>query len=87
MSICGLRTHGELGGHPISELIYIHSKLLIADDRTVIIGQCYTRPLSREGLGDSEGDTESAVKLTVRGFRLVLWLKGMRCWGGPPGPK
>lgn len=38
MSICGLRTHGELGGHPISELIYIHSKLLIADDRTVIIG-------------------------------------------------
>ena len=39
MSICGLRTHGELGGHPVSELIYIHSKMLIADDRTVIIGQ------------------------------------------------
>jgi phospholipase D1/2 len=39
MSICGLRTHGELGGHPVSELIYIHSKILIADDRTVIIGQ------------------------------------------------
>lgn len=44
-------------------------------------------PLSREGLGGAEGDTESAVKLTVRGFRLVLWLKGTRCWGGPPGPK
>lgn len=43
MSICGLRTHGELGGHLVSELIYIHSKLLIADDRTVIIGQCYPR--------------------------------------------
>lgn len=40
MSICGLRTHGELAGHPVSELIYIHSKMLIADDRTVIIGQC-----------------------------------------------
>lgn len=43
MSICGLRTHGELGGHPVSELIYIHSKMLIADDRTVIIGQSRIR--------------------------------------------
>lgn len=41
ISICGLRTHGELGGHPVSELIYIHSKMLIADDRRVIIGQCW----------------------------------------------
>lgn len=36
-----IHVHGELGGHPVSELIYIHSKMLIADDRTVIIGQCW----------------------------------------------
>lgn len=55
MSICGLRTHGELGGHPISELIYIHSKMLIADDRTVIIGQCGTWSSVRRWAGRVRG--------------------------------
>lgn len=59
ISICGLRTHGELGGHPVSELIYIHSKMLIADDRTVIIGQCWVpsneRRVGRGGAGPSQG--------------------------------
>ncbi|XP_059127045.1 phospholipase D2 [Peromyscus eremicus] len=54
MSICGLRTHGELGGHLISELIYIHSKLLIADDRTVIIGSANINDRSLLGKRDSE---------------------------------
>lgn len=57
MSICGLRTHGELGEHPVSELIYIHSKMLIADDRTVIIGQCWIWvPGSKSGVGEVEQD-------------------------------
>lgn len=55
MSICGLRTHGELGGHLVSELIYIHSKLLIADDRTVIIGQCYPRSSVKREAGRVRG--------------------------------
>lgn len=55
MSICGLRTHGELGGHPISELIYIHSKMLIADDRTVIIGQCCPWSSVKRGPGRVRG--------------------------------
>lgn len=58
ISICGLRTHGELGGHPVSELIYIHSKMLIADDRTVIIGQCWVPSnewrVQRGGAGPSQ---------------------------------
>ncbi|XP_004716185.1 phospholipase D2 isoform X1 [Echinops telfairi] len=54
MSICGLRTHGELAGHPVSELIYIHSKLLIADDRTVIIGSANINDRSLLGKRDSE---------------------------------
>lgn len=31
-----LRTHANLFGHPVSELIYVHSKLMIVDDKTVI---------------------------------------------------
>ncbi|XP_041911835.1 phospholipase D2-like [Arvicola amphibius] len=68
MSICGLRTHGELGGHPVSELIYIHSKLLIADDRTVIIGFANINDRSLLGKRDSElailiEDTEMEASL------------------------
>ncbi|XP_069857735.1 phospholipase D2 [Dipodomys merriami] len=54
MSICGLRTHGELGGHLVSELIYIHSKMLIADDRKVIIGSANINDRSLLGKRDSE---------------------------------
>ncbi|KAM8814375.1 phospholipase D2 isoform 2-T3 [Rhynchonycteris naso] len=54
ISICGLRTHGELDGHPVSELIYIHSKMLIADDRTVIIGSANINDRSLLGKRDSE---------------------------------
>ncbi|RHY29394.1 hypothetical protein DYB32_005171 [Aphanomyces invadans] len=39
----GLRQHALLNGHVVTEQIYIHSKLLIADDRVAIIG---TRPFS-----------------------------------------
>ncbi|XP_020822230.1 phospholipase D2 isoform X1 [Phascolarctos cinereus] len=54
VSVCGLRTHGELSGKLISELIYIHSKLLIADDRTVIIGSANINDRSLLGKRDSE---------------------------------
>lgn len=39
ISIAGLRTHAELEGKLVTELIYVHSKMLIADDNTVIIGK------------------------------------------------
>uniref|UniRef100_A0A2K5RHI2 Phospholipase n=1 Tax=Cebus imitator TaxID=2715852 RepID=A0A2K5RHI2_CEBIM len=68
ISICGLRTHGELGGHPVSELIYIHSKMLIADDQTVIIGSANINDRSLLGKRDSElavliEDTETEPSL------------------------
>uniref|UniRef100_A0A2K6MJH3 Phospholipase n=1 Tax=Rhinopithecus bieti TaxID=61621 RepID=A0A2K6MJH3_RHIBE len=68
ISICGLRTHGELGGHPVTELIYIHSKMLIADDRTVIIGSANINDRSLLGKRDSElavliEDTETEPSL------------------------
>lgn len=38
ISFAGLRTHAELEAKLVTELIYVHSKLLIADDNSVIIG-------------------------------------------------
>uniref|UniRef100_A0A673ME47 Phospholipase n=1 Tax=Sinocyclocheilus rhinocerous TaxID=307959 RepID=A0A673ME47_9TELE len=54
ISICGLRTHAELEGRLVTELIYVHSKLLIADDSTVIIGSANINDRSMLGKRDSE---------------------------------
>ena len=54
VSFCGLRTHSELGGKPITEIIYVHSKMLIVDDRKVIIGSANVNDRSMTGVRDSE---------------------------------
>uniref|UniRef100_UPI00398F5682 phospholipase D2-like isoform X2 n=1 Tax=Pristiophorus japonicus TaxID=55135 RepID=UPI00398F5682 len=54
ISFGGLRTHAELDNSPVSELIYIHSKMLIADDRQVIIGSANINDRSMLGKRDSE---------------------------------
>ncbi|KAF6719590.1 Phospholipase D1 [Oryzias melastigma] len=53
-SITGLRTHAELEGKLVTELIYVHSKMLIADDNTVIIGSANINDRSMLGKRDSE---------------------------------
>lgn len=45
ISFAGLRTHAELEAKLVTELIYVHSKMLIADDNTVIIGNTCPCPL------------------------------------------
>uniref|UniRef100_A0ABM5EJU0 Phospholipase n=1 Tax=Pogona vitticeps TaxID=103695 RepID=A0ABM5EJU0_9SAUR len=54
ITFCGLRTHGELRGRLVTELVYIHSKLLIADDRRVLIGSANINDRSLLGKRDSE---------------------------------
>ncbi|XP_053219095.1 phospholipase D2 [Podarcis raffonei] len=54
ISFCGLRTHGELREKLLTELVYIHSKMLIADDRRVIIGSANINDRSLLGKRDSE---------------------------------
>ncbi len=49
-----LRGHGILNGVPVTELIYIHSKLMIVDDETVIIGSANINDRSMLGSRDSE---------------------------------
>ncbi|XP_071527642.1 phospholipase D2-like isoform X2 [Panulirus ornatus] len=54
ISFCSLRTHENLGDQPVSELIYIHSKLMIVDDRFVIAGSANINDRSLNGDRDSE---------------------------------
>ncbi|KAK0393419.1 hypothetical protein QR680_000203 [Steinernema hermaphroditum] len=49
-----LRTHDILNGRLVSELIYIHCKLLIVDDCHTIIGSANINDRSQQGNRDSE---------------------------------
>ena len=49
-----LRGHGVLNGVPVTELIYIHSKLMIVDDESVVIGSANINDRSMLGTRDSE---------------------------------
>ncbi|KAF8792040.1 Phospholipase D1 like protein [Argiope bruennichi] len=54
ISFCGLRTHGLLNYKLVTELVYVHSKLLIADDQVAIIGSANINDRSLLGRRDSE---------------------------------
>nr|CAD7425001.1 unnamed protein product [Timema monikensis] len=54
ISFYGLRTHSILDGDLVTELIYVHSKLLIADDVTAICGSANINDRSMLGRRDSE---------------------------------
>ncbi|KAL5010636.1 hypothetical protein ScPMuIL_012941 [Solemya velum] len=51
---CGLRTHSELDEKLVTELVYVHSKMMIVDDDTVIIGSANINDRSMLGDRDSE---------------------------------
>lgn len=54
ITVCGLRTHSQLSQSLVTELIYVHSKALIADDRRYIIGSANINDRSMLGSRDSE---------------------------------
>ena len=49
-----LRTHGLLNNTPVTEIIYIHSKMMIVDDDIAIIGSANINDRSQLGDRDSE---------------------------------
>ncbi|CAO1442602.1 unnamed protein product [Diamesa serratosioi] len=51
-----LRNHSMLNGFPVTEIIYVHSKLMIIDDKTVIVGSANINDRSMIGKRDSEVD-------------------------------
>lgn len=49
----GLRQSGILSGTPVTEIIYVHSKLMIVDDKRCIIGSANINDRSLVGNRDS----------------------------------
>ena len=54
LSVYGLRTHDVLDDKLVTEIIYVHSKLMIVDDRLAIIGSANINDRSMLGDRDSE---------------------------------
>lgn len=91
LTILNLRNWQNLEGRPVTEQIYVHSKLLIVDDRVAVLGSANINDRSQLGNRDSElaivvrddeaiavkldGVTSDKVSLNVRKLRLQLWRK------------
>ncbi|EDO43750.1 predicted protein [Nematostella vectensis] len=54
ISFYALRTHSEIHGKPITELVYVHTKMMVVDDRVAIIGSANINDRSMLGKRDSE---------------------------------
>ena len=63
----GLRNHGRLNDQPVTEIVYVHTKLLIVDDRHVIIGSSNINDRSQCGDRDSELGMLVSEKNTIEG--------------------
>jgi phospholipase D1/2 len=48
-----LRTHSLIEGNPVTEIIYVHSKLMIVDDRIALIGSANINDRSLDGKRDT----------------------------------
>lgn len=54
LSIHSLRSHGILQGRVVNEQVYVHDKLMIVDDRVLILGSANINDRSLLGVRDSE---------------------------------
>ncbi|PRY06560.1 phospholipase [Paraburkholderia sp. BL25I1N1] len=91
LTLLNLRNWANLGGQPVTEQVYIHSKLLIADDRVAILGSANINDRSQLGKRDSElamvivddasvpvlldGKNTQQVGKSVHELRRNLWRK------------
>ncbi|MGH6646111.1 phospholipase D-like domain-containing protein [Aquabacterium sp.] len=91
LTLLNLRNWDVIGKKPVTEQIYVHSKLLIADDRVAVLGSANINDRSQLGSRDSElavvitDDTPIMAKLDgvndhpvaskVHDLRVRLWRK------------
>lgn len=91
LTLLNLRNWDTLGDKPVTEQIYVHSKLVIADDRVAVLGSANINDRSQLGDRDSElavivtDDAEVKVKLdglhavdcglAIHKLRRSLWEK------------
>lgn len=98
ITLLNLRNWDTIGGQPVTEQIYVHSKLLIADDQVAVLGSANINDRSMLGDRDSElatvitsrnavhvplaGPKQSVAK-EVHELRVNLWKKHFGA--GAPG--
>ena len=98
LTLLNLRSWEVLEKRPVTEQIYVHSKLLIADDRVAILGSANINDRSQLGDRDSElavivrddealkvkldGVHEAPVSANVHRLRVRLWKKLFGLAGG-----
>jgi len=73
---------------PTTEIVYVHSKLMIIDDKSLIIGSANINDRSMRGSRDSElclllegkdlervvmGEATEDINLKIRNLRVTLW--------------
>ena len=54
LAVFGLRTHALINNTPVTEMIYVHSKIMIVDDHFALIGSANINDRSLIGYRDSE---------------------------------
>ncbi|WP_369991192.1 phospholipase D-like domain-containing protein [Pseudomonas xanthosomatis] len=102
LTLLNLRTWGYLKGRVVTEQIYVHSKLMIADDRVAILGSANINDRSLNGQRDSElaaiirdtqpvkakldGKYPHTVGKAVHQLRVDLWRKHFGLDLPPDGP-
>ncbi|WP_457932669.1 phospholipase D [Pseudomonas aeruginosa] len=91
LTLLNLRNWAVLGGRVVTEQIYVHSKLLIADDRVAILGSANINDRSLQGDRDSElavmvrdsepltvkldDENDAIVGKAIHQLRVDLWKK------------
>jgi phospholipase D1/2 len=85
INVYGLRNHGLLDGkQPVTEIVYLHSKLMIVDDRYLICGSANINDRSMEGNRDSElcliieGNPEKDIVLGTTTYKVVDKIQSLR---------
>jgi phospholipase D1/2 len=62
ISVLGLRQHGVLNDLPVTSIVYIHSKIMLVDDRVAVIGSANINDRSMMG------DRDSEIAILIEGF-------------------
>lgn len=65
-----------IGKRPVSEIVYVHSKLIIVDDRVMLIGSANINDRSLLGTRDSEIGVNLLLFSSLLKIRMILKLKG-----------
>lgn len=77
LTVLNLRNYGHTVSHMVTEMIYVHSKLLIVDDAVAIIGSANINDRSLNGNGDTEiaavvvDKTDAAMTEMGNGIKVI----------------